>query len=154
VEYLKKMPGVIDVVPAGSLRRWKETVGDLDILVTCRKGVAVMERFVAFPDVASVVARGETKTTVVLKNGMQTDVRVLERRLRLGPAVFYWFKAHNAIRDRARGWVSISEYGYSGKRTKNGSLERLKKSIRPCAPGFCRGSGKQGEIEAAEKEIA
>ncbi len=114
VDYLKNTPGVYDVVPAGSLRRWKETIGDLDILVTAKKAGPVMDRFVSFPEVASVVAKGDTKTTVMLKNGMQTDVRVLEKKA-FGAALQYFTgsKAHNvALRDRAkRMGLKISEYG-------------------------------------------
>ncbi len=157
VEYLKKMPGVIDVVPAGSLRRWKETIGDLDILVTCRKGAAVMERFVAFPDVANVVARGETKTTVVLKNGMQTDVRVLEEKA-FGSALQYFTgsKAHNvAIRDRAkRMGLKISEYGVFREKDEKWitgeTEEEVYKAVGlPWIPPELRENKR--EIEAAEK---
>ncbi|MEK7851030.1 MAG: DNA polymerase/3'-5' exonuclease PolX, partial [Deltaproteobacteria bacterium] len=156
-EYLNKIPGVIDVVPAGSLRRWKETIGDLDILVTCKKGSAVMERFVAFPDVASVVARGETKSSVVLKNGMQADVRVMEKKA-FGAALQYFTgsKAHNvAIRDRAkRMGLKISEYGVfremDDKWITGEKEEEVYKAVGlPWIPPELREN--RGEIEAAEK---
>ena len=157
VEYLKKTSGVIDVVPAGSLRRWKETIGDLDILVTCKKGSPVMDRFVSYPDVASVVAKGETKTTVILKNGMQTDVRVLEKKA-FGAALQYFTgsKAHNvALRDRAkRMGLKISEYGVfreKGEKWVTGEKEEdVYKAVGlPYIPPELREN--MGEIEAAEK---
>lgn len=157
VEYLKKTPGVIDVVPAGSLRRWKETIGDLDILVTCKNGSPVMDRFVSYPDVASVVAKGETKTTVILKNGLQTDVRVLEKKS-FGAALQYFTgsKAHNiAIRDRAkRMGLKISEYGVfrekDEERTTGEKEEDVYKAVGlPWIPPELREN--RGEIEAAEK---
>lgn len=94
--------------------QWNSYIGDLDILVTAKNAGPVMERFITFPDVASVAARGETKSTVILKNGLQADVRVLEKKA-FGAALQYFTgsKAHNvALRDRAkRMGLKISEYG-------------------------------------------
>jgi DNA polymerase (family 10) len=112
--YMKKLKGVINVEPSGSLRRWKETIGDLDILVTCKSGVSVMDHFVNYPEVREVVAKGDTKSTVILKNGLQVDLRVLDKKS-FGSALQYFTgsKAHNiAVRDRAkRMGLKISEYG-------------------------------------------
>ncbi len=114
VEYLKKTPDVFDIQPAGSLRRWKDTIGDIDILVTSKKPAPVMDRFVSYPEVDSVVAKGETKSTVILKNGLQADVRVLDKKA-YGAALQYFTgsKQHNiAIRDKAKKMgLKISEYG-------------------------------------------
>ena len=157
VEYLRKIPGVRDVVPAGSIRRWKETIGDLDILVTAKNAGPVMDRFVAFPDVASVVARGETKTTAVLKNGMQTDVRVVEEKA-FGSALQYFTgsKAHNiAIRDRAkRMGLKISEYGVFREKDEKWITGETEEDVYkavglPWIPPELREN--RGEIEAAEK---
>lgn len=113
-EYLKQVPGILDIAPSGSLRRWKESVGDLDILTACKDPVAVMEHFVRHPDVKEVLSKGGTKATVVLKSGLQVDVRVLEKKS-FGAALQYFTgsKAHNvALRDRAkRMGLKISEYG-------------------------------------------
>lgn len=113
-EYLLQVPGIFDIAPSGSLRRWRESVGDLDILTTCKDPVAVMERFVRHPDVKEVLSKGGTKATVVLKTGLQVDVRVLEKKS-FGAALQYFTgsKAHNvALRDRAkRMGLKISEYG-------------------------------------------
>ncbi len=158
VEYLKKTPDVFDVQLAGSLRRWKDTIGDIDILVTCKKGAPVMDRFVSYPDVYSVVAKGETKSTVILKNGLQADVRVLEKKA-YGAALQYFTgsKQHNiAIRDKAKKiGLKISEYGVfrekDDKCVTGEKEEDVYKAIGlPWIPPELREN--RGEIEAAEKE--
>jgi DNA polymerase (family 10) len=157
VRYLKGTPGVLEAVPAGSLRRWKETIGDLDILVTAKKAGPVMDRFVSFPDVASVVAKGETKTTVILKNGLQADVRVLEKEA-FGAALQYFTgsKAHNiAVRDRAkRMGLKISEYGvFREKDDKRITGEREEDVYKAVGLSWIPPELREnrGEIEAAEK---
>jgi len=114
IAYLKKTPGVIEIEPAGSLRRWKDTIGDVDILVTSKKDAPVIDRFVKYPEIKEVIAKGETKSTVTLKNGLQVDVRVLDEKS-FGAALQYFTgsKAHNiAIRDRAKKMgLKVSEYG-------------------------------------------
>ena len=157
VEYLKKTPDVFDVQPAGSLRRWKDTIGDIDILVTCKKGAPVMDRFVAYPEVASVVAKGETKSTVMLKSGLQADVRVLDKKA-YGAALQYFTgsKTHNiAIRDRAKKMsLKISEYGVfrekDNKWLAGEKEEDVYKAVGlPLIPPELREN--RGEIEAAEE---
>lgn len=114
LEYLKKVDGVIQVSEAGSLRRRKETIGDIDILVACKKGAPIMDRFVRYPEVKEILAKGDTKSTVILRCGLQADVRVLDKKS-YGAALQYFTgsKAHNiAIRDRAKKMgLKISEYG-------------------------------------------
>ena len=105
LRYMKEAPEVIRVETAGSLRRWKETIGDIDILAVRGKSgaAAIIERFVSYPDVASVIAEGGTKASVVLRNGLQADLRVLEEKS-FGAALQYFTggKAHNvALRERA-----------------------------------------------------
>ena len=114
IDYLKKVPGVKDVAAAGSYRRARETVGDLDILVTARKTSAVMDRFVAYDEVAEVLAKGTTRSSVVLRCGLQVDVRLVEQSS-FGAALQYFTgsKDHNiAIRrlGQQRG-LKINEYG-------------------------------------------
>ena len=99
---------------AGSLRRWKETIGDVDILCVSRDPAAVMAAFRALPEVADVVAAGDTKNSVVLGNGLQVDLRVVEQQ-HWGAALQYFTgsKEHNvAMRELAlkQGW-SLNEYG-------------------------------------------
>lgn len=99
---------------AGSLRRWKETIGDVDILCVCADPVAAMNAFRQLPQVADVAAAGETKTSVILGNGLQVDLRVVEAK-HWGAALQYFTgsKEHNvALRELAlrQGW-SLNEYG-------------------------------------------
>ncbi len=157
IDYLKKIPGIIKVEPAGSLRRWKDTVGDVDILVACKKGAVVMERFVKYPDVKDVLAKGETKSTVMLRSNLQVDVRVVEE-IAFGSALQYFTgsKSHNiAIRDRAkRMGLKISEYGVFDEKTDKWLAGRTEEDVYkavglPFIPPEIREN--MGEIEAAEK---
>jgi DNA polymerase (family 10) len=112
--YLREFKGVDQVTPAGSLRRGRETVGDLDLLVTGRDPAGIAEHFAHYPGISQVLAKGEDKVSVKLQNDMQVDVRLLERES-YGAALQYFTgsKEHNvALRDRAkkRGW-KLSEYG-------------------------------------------
>jgi DNA polymerase (family 10) len=112
--WVGKIPGVREVVVAGSFRRRKDTVGDLDILATSARGAATTERFVTYDEVAQVVAKGPTRATVVLKEGLQVDLRVVPEES-YGAALVYFTgsKAHNIALRRlaqARG-LKVSEYG-------------------------------------------
>jgi DNA polymerase (family 10) len=113
-ERLSKIDGVKKTEPAGSLRRRKETVGDIDILVISSKPSKVMEFFTKMPEVQTVLAKGPTKSTVVLKDGIQADVRVLEERS-FGGAMqcFTGNVDHNVIlRQMAiKKGLKLSEYG-------------------------------------------
>ncbi|MBO0753584.1 MAG: DNA polymerase/3'-5' exonuclease PolX, partial [Bradyrhizobiaceae bacterium] len=115
------------IAVAGSLRRRRETVGDLDMLVTAKDGVAVGDRLVAYDSVAEVLAHGPTRTTVVLRSGMQVDVRAVPEES-YGAALMYFTgsQAHNiALRGIAiaRGW-KLNEYGlFSGRRRVAGGTE-------------------------------
>ncbi len=114
VRHLKDVPGVAEALVAGSYRRRKETVGDLDVLVTCQEAYRVMDAFVTYEDVSKVMARGDTKSAVVLRNGLQVDLRVVPEES-YGAALHYFTgsKAHNiAIRHLGvqRG-LKINEYG-------------------------------------------
>lgn len=110
---LRELPGVAQAAPAGSLRRMRETVGDLDLLVAAEDPEPVMARFRELPQVAEVLLSGPTKTSVRTQEGLQVDLRVLEPA-RWGTALQYFTgsKAHN-IRLRGlaleRG-LSLSEY--------------------------------------------
>lgn len=112
--HLKKIPGVDQVIVAGSYRRSKETVGDLDILVTAQKNSPVMDGFVEYEDVARVLSRGFTRCSVVLRSGLQVDLRLVNQHS-FGAALQYFTgsQAHNiAVRKlgRQRG-LKINEYG-------------------------------------------
>ncbi len=163
VEYLRNYPGVERVTPAGSLRRGRETVGDLDILVTgaacCdeRERQKLMDRIIQLPGLMEVIARGENKISFRLRGGMQVDVRLLAPES-FGAAMQYFTggKAHNvALRQRAlKMGYTLSEYSLArvdtGERvagqTEEEIYSRLKLDyILPELRENC------GEIEAAEQ---
>ena len=115
------------VIVAGSYRRRRDTVGDLDVLVTSKHGKAVGDKLVRYENVAEVLAHGPTRTTVVLRSGLQVDVRAVPEQS-YGAALLYFTgsKAHNiALRSLANdlGW-KLNEYGLSsGKRRIAGATE-------------------------------
>ncbi|MDA2925477.1 DNA polymerase/3'-5' exonuclease PolX, partial [Acidobacteria bacterium AH-259-L09] len=127
IEYLNSKVKVRRIAAAGSVRRRRETVGDIDILVTCHSPGEVIDAFVQHPDVREVLAKGDTKASVVIRRGLQTDLRVLEDES-FGAALQYFTgsKAHNvALRERAkRMGYKISEYGLfrivNGEKIGNG----------------------------------
>jgi len=113
LDALRQVPGVVQAAPAGSLRRMRETVGDLDLLVAAKDPEPVMACFRTLPQVAEVLLSGLTKTTVRTREGLQVDLRVLEPA-RWGTALQYFTgsQAHNIhLRTLAleRG-LSLSEY--------------------------------------------
>ncbi len=111
----KACPAVKEATVAGSLRRMRATIGDIDLLVASDAPAAVMRAYAGLPQVAEVALSGETKTTVRLHNGLQADLRVLEPE-RWGAALQYFTgsKAHNVrIREMAqKQGLSLSEYGF------------------------------------------
>ena len=152
-KYLEKISGVKQAVLAGSYRRFKETVGDIDILVTAGDTENAMDRFVAYDKVKDVMAKGSTRATVILTSGLQVDVRVVNEDC-FGAALQYFTgsKAHNIeIRRLAqeRG-LKISEYGvFKGERRMAGDTEEsVYRSVGlPWIPPELREN--RGEIEAA-----
>ena len=120
VRFLKKLKNIIRIEVAGSLRRHKEIVHDIDILVSTKQHAQVHEAFTAYPLVDQVLAQGETKSSVILRSGIQADLRtVTDQEF---PYALYYFtgsKEHNvATRTLAkRTGLKISEYGiFRGKR--------------------------------------
>jgi DNA polymerase (family 10) len=119
--------GLERVEAAGSLRRARETVGDLDVLATGRDAAAIMERFAAYDGIARLIAQGETKSSAVLRSGLQVDLRVVPAEA-WGAALHYFTgsKAHNiAVRGLGvRKGLTISEYGvFRGARRVGGRTE-------------------------------
>lgn len=152
-DYLKKIDGVKEVEIAGSYRRRQETVGDLDILVTHRKGAEVMESFVTYDEVKKIVLQGRTRTTVLLKSGVQVDLRAVAQAS-YGAALHYFTgsKAHNiAVRKMGvKKNLKINEYGvFKGKKRIAGrSEEEVYEQVGlPYIPPELREN--RGEIEAA-----
>jgi len=114
IESLAKLPQVKQIAYAGSLRRGKETIRDIDILCTATKSKPVMDAFVHLPLVKEKLAQGETKSTVILEGGIQCDLRVVEPQC-FGAALLYFTgsKEHNiALRTLAnKKGYTINEYG-------------------------------------------
>jgi DNA polymerase (family 10) len=152
-KHLQRAPGVDRVVAAGSFRRMRETVGDLDLLATARKANAAVERFVGYGEVEDVMAKGDTRASVRLKGGLQVDLRVVAVES-FGAALVYFTgsKAHNiALRRIAqeRG-LKINEYGvFKGSKRIAGDTEAsVYRAIGlPEIPPELRED--RGEIEAA-----
>ncbi len=127
VEHLLAAPGVEKVTPAGSLRRGRETVGDLDILVTGKACLAdearqkLIEHLLRFPGLMDVIAQGENKVSFRHRNGMQVDVRLLPPES-FGAAMQYFTgsKAHNvALRQRAlKMGFTLNEYSLAYARRR------------------------------------
>jgi DNA polymerase (family 10) len=155
VAYLNKCKGVGKVIVAGSYRRCKETVGDLDILATAGDGAAVIDCFVAYDEVAEVLSKGKTRSTVRFRSGLQVDLRVVAQAS-YGAALHYFTgnKAHNiAVRKLGlKKGYKINEYGvFKGDSRIAGKTEEevYKKVGLPFIPPELREN--RGEIEAARK---
>lgn len=151
--HLKTVRGIGEVVVAGSYRRRKETVGDLDILVTARDGARVIDHFVGYEEVDQVLSKGTTRSTVILKSGIQVDVRVVPEES-YGAALHYFTgsKGHN-IAVRKLGMdkgLKINEYGvFRGeKRIVGRTEEEVYRSVKlPYIEPELRED--RGEIDAA-----
>ena len=151
--FLQAIPGVQQVVVAGSFRRMRETVGDLDILVTAAPDSPVMQRFTTYDEVAEVFSAGETRASILLKCGLQVDLRVVSQQS-YGAALHYFTgsKSHNiAIRRIAQQLgLKVNEYGvFRGeKRIAGESEESVYRAVGlPYIPPELRED--RGEIEAA-----
>ena len=136
MEYLKKQRGVRKLEAAGSLRRKKEVVGDIDLLavVELKNRTAVMKAFAENPSVERVLGQGETKSSVLLQEGIQCDLRLVEEKeFPFALQYFTGSKEHNVeLRSRARkfGW-SLNEYGFTAIEDVPASKQR-KKSPPKC----------------------
>ena len=129
VAYLEAGGGIGQIEVAGSYRRRRETIGDLDIVVTSegKNSAPVMDRFVAYGDVANVISKGETRATVKLRGGLQVDLRAVEPDA-YGAALLYFTgsKAHNIdLRKIAQEKsYKLNEYGlFKGTRRAAGKTE-------------------------------
>jgi DNA polymerase (family 10) len=155
VAQLARVPGVSACELAGSFRRGRDTVADLDILAAATEESPLVDTFVGLPQVAEVVASGGTKATVRLGNGLQVDLRVVPP-VSFGAALHYFTgsKAHNiALRRRAqlRGW-RLNEYGlHEGDEMIAGRTEEelyAQFGLPWIAPELREDTG---ELEAAER---
>ncbi len=130
VEYLKAGGGggIDEIDVAGSFRRRKETIGDLDIVVSCQNPAAVIARFAKFSEVTQVASQGETRSTVLLSSGLQVDLRVVEPAA-FGAAMQYFTgsQAHNIeLRKIAQAkQLKLNEYGvFRGSKCISGRTEQ------------------------------
>lgn len=131
IRYLKGCKEIIKIEYGGSLRRWQETIGDIDILVTVKNAekshAIVAKYFTSYKEVLKIVAEGETRSSVILQSGVNVDLRVLDDKS-FGAAWHYFTgsKEHNVrIRDMAkkRG-MKVNEYGvFKGKKMLAGKTE-------------------------------
>lgn len=153
---LRAVPGVKRAEAAGSLRRRKETVGDLDLLVASADAAPVMRAFGHLSEVEAVLAEGPTRASARLRGGIQTDLRVVPPDS-FGAALHYFTgsKSHNiALRTRAvKMGMKLSEYGVfdrQGRRLGGATEEEVFGAVGlPFIPPELREG--DGEIEAAEK---
>jgi DNA polymerase (family 10) len=153
VRFLGRAPELRRIEVAGSYRRRRETIGDLDVLVTCSNPGTVMDRLAAYDGTIEVMARGDTKMTVRLRNGLQLDLRAVAENC-FGAALVYFTgsKAHNImLRRRAldRG-LKLNEYGlFRGEQPIAGETEEAVYAglDLPWIPPELREG--RGEIEAA-----
>ncbi|HET9320487.1 MAG TPA: DNA polymerase/3'-5' exonuclease PolX [Bryobacteraceae bacterium] len=155
-KYLRELDGIEEITAAGSLRRGKDTVGDLDLLVTGPNAAAALERFVAYPRVHEVLGRGPNKASAKIgREGLQVDVRALPRDS-YGAAMQYFTgsKEHNvSVRTRAvKMGFKLSEYGLfraeDDSRVAGGTEEEIYKALGLAwIPPELREN--TGEIEAA-----
>jgi len=153
---LRRVPGVQRAEAAGSLRRRRDTVGDIDLLVATSDAAPAVRAFAALPEVAQVLAEGPTKVSARLRAGIQADLRVVPPES-FGAALHYFTgsKAHNiALRTRAvKMGVKLSEYGVfdrRGKRLGGATEQEVFRAVGlPFIPAELREAA--GEIEAAEQ---
>lgn len=155
VAELNKLKEIEKMDPAGSLRRMRDTVRDIDILVLSKKPEKVMGRFTGLPEVKNLLAKGPTKSSIVTKDGIQIDVRVIDRPS-YGAALLYFTgsKAHNIrLRQIAiKKGYKLNEYGIfkKNKRIAGKTEEEMYKKLGlPYIPPELRED--RGEIEAGIK---
>lgn len=157
LSHLREVPGVTQALYAGSLRRFSETIGDIDLIVTAARAEPVMQALVDLHLVERVIAHGENKTSVVTRRGIQVDLRVVADH-QLGAALLYFTgsKGHNIkLRQRAlaRGYT-LNEYALSelegGRVVASATETEIYAALGlPFIPPVLREDS--GEIEAAER---
>ncbi len=155
LSFLRAQPGVKRAEAAGSFRRRRETVGDIDLVVAAAAKSPVIERFVAWGDVREVLSRGETRAGVVLRSGLQVDLRRVDPSA-YGAALQYFTgsQAHNIAlrRDARRQGLKVNEYGvFRGEKRLAGRTEESVYRVLGLSwiPPELRED--RGEIEAARE---
>lgn len=158
IEVIQEKSGVTKISPAGSIRRMKETIGDIDILVASSTPESIMDIFTSLPQVREIIARGTTKSSIVTQEGIQVDLRVVEETS-FGAALQYFTgsKAHNIkLREIAlKKGFKVNEYGIfrldNDKRVGGEKEEEIYETLgMEWIPPEMRED--QGEIELAQEK--
>ena len=155
ISQLKRVKGVTKINPAGSLRRMKDTVRDVDILVSSREPKEAMDTFIKLSEIKDVLAKGPTKLSVVTEEGIQVDVRVMES-VSYGAALLYFTgsKAHNIkLRQLAiKNGLKLNEYGlFKNKKKVAGKTEKKMYEILGLSYIVPELREDRGEVEAASE---
>jgi len=158
ITYLKRCKQIEKINIAGSLRRMKETIGDLDILISSKNPETIMQYFVSYPEVAQVLAKGATKSSVLLNDNLQVDLRVVEEKS-YGAAFQYFTgsKDHNVtLRGLAiRKGYKLNEYGLFDKNTEKYVAGKTEEDIyKKIGFSYIEPELREnrGEFEAAKKK--
>src|SRR3989338_2398849 len=159
VRMLKTLKEVTRASISGSTRRMKETIGDIDILVTSKHPGKIVDFFTKMPNVADVLAKGPTKSSIRLKEGIQVDLRVLGDKI-FGAALLYFTgnKEHNIIlmRIAIEKGLKLSEYGLFDKKTNKLVAGRTEEEIyKKLKLGYIEPEMREdeGEIELAQHHM-
>ena len=155
---LRRSPGVEKAEIAGSFRRGKETIGDLDFLVVSDHPDKVMDTFTSLPDIKQVLAKGTTKSSILLRNNLQIDLRVVKRK-EFGSALLYFIgsKQHNVELRKLclQQGYTLSEYGLFRLKGKKWVVGQTEEDIyRKVGLQFIEPELREnmGELEAAQKK--
>lgn len=158
ITYLKRCKQIEKINIAGSLRRMKETIGDLDILISSKNPETIMQYFVSYPEVAQVLAKGTTKSSVLLNDNLQVDLRVVDEKS-YGAALQYFTgsKDHNVtLRGLAiRKGYKLNEYGLFDKKTEKYIAGKTEEDIyKKIGFSYIEPELREnrGEFEAAKKK--
>lgn len=154
IDYLKKKTALKKIVPAGSLRRAKETIGDIDILAAAKNSARIIKIFTHYPGTERVLNAGETKASIINKDGIQIDLRIIKTSS-FGAALQYFTgsKAHNIrLRNIAKAHgLKLSEYGvFKGRKKVAGRTEQEIYQILGLVYIQPELREDRGEIEAAQ----
>ncbi len=156
IDYLENVAGVNQVTAAGSFRRRKETIGDIDLLVTCQDRTQTAQSFVDYEDVKEITAQGEKRSAVILQSGLQVDLRIIDEE-QYGSALMYFTgsQAHNVVlRQLAQDQdLKLSEYGvFAGDENLASTTEEevyQALGLNYIVPEL---RGNNGEVEAAKND--